>query len=58
MKNIAPDVSTPGAIKTLILFYFFMAGAEGLVPPAPSFGEQFDNLSCFNALNSLRKHKD
>ena len=58
MKNIIPDVSTPGAIKTLILFCFFMAGVEGLEPAAPSFGDRLDNLSCFNALNSLRKDMD
>ena len=57
MKNIAPDVSTPRANKTLILFCVLMAGVEGLEPLAPGFGERLDNLSCFNALNSLRKYK-
>ena len=57
MKNMAPGVSTPGAIKTLILFCFLMAGVEGLAPLASSFGEQLDNLPCFNALTSLQKYK-
>ena len=58
MKNIDPEVSTLGAINTLILFCFLIAELEELEHPAPSFGERLDNLSCFNALNSLRKDMD
>ena len=41
MKSIAPNASTPGATKTLILFCFLMAGVEGLEPPAPGFGDRY-----------------
>ena len=33
-KKIAPGALTPRATKTLILFYFIMAGVEGLEPAA------------------------
>ena len=39
-KKIAPGELTPRATKTLILFYFIMAGVEGLEPPAPGFGDR------------------
>jgi hypothetical protein len=39
-KKIAPGALTPRATKTLILFYFIMAGVEGLEPPAPGFGDR------------------
>ena len=39
-KKIAPVELTPRATKTLILFYFIMAGVEGLEPPAPGFGDR------------------
>ena len=38
-KKIAPGALTPRATKTLLLFYFIMAGVEGLEPPAPGFGD-------------------
>ena len=34
-KKIAPGALTPRATKTLILFYFIMAGVEGLEPQPP-----------------------
>ena len=40
-KKIAPGALTPRATKTLILFYFLMAGVEGLEPPAPGFGDRY-----------------
>jgi len=40
-KKIAPGELTPRASKTLILFYFIMAGVEGLEPPAPGFGGRY-----------------
>ena len=39
-KKNSPGELTPGATKTLILFYFIMAGVEGLEPPAPGFGDR------------------
>lgn len=35
---------------------FYLAGVEGLEPPAPGFGELLDNLSSFNSLNTLCKY--
>ena len=40
-KKIAPGALTPRATKTLLLFYFIMAGVEGLEPPAPGFGDRY-----------------
>ncbi len=34
----------------------YLAGVEGLEPPAPGFGELLDNLSSFNSLNTLCKY--